>query len=170
MGETVAPSKGKVGIYLDARGVQPQVTDRSTPHSTCVAKFNSGLDQASGFLESRISDLRETVGHGKAGSGFTPDPNSRKVFVVHGSDHGWKETVSRFLERLKLQPIILHEQPDQGKTIIEKFEAHSAGVQGAVVILTADDDARSQTNPRRSGAEGTAERDIGTGILPGQFG
>jgi Predicted nucleotide-binding protein containing TIR-like domain len=109
------------------------------PDSEFVRAFEDGLDHATGFLKSRISDLGETLGTPKPSSGFptfTPDPNSRKVFVVHGSDQGQKDTVSRFLEKVKLEPIILHEQPDQGKTIIEKFESHSAGVQCAVVILT----------------------------------
>ena len=35
-------------------------------------------------------------------------------------------------------PIILHEQPNQGRTVIEKFEAHS-DVSFAVVLLTPDD-------------------------------
>jgi predicted nucleotide-binding protein len=128
----------------------PQVTSRSTPNSTYLAAFHSGLEQASGFLESRISDLFETVGQRNPGSRFsTPDPNSRKVFVVHGHDLGQKETVSRFLERLNLEPIILHEQADQGKTIIEKFETHSAGVRCAVVILTADDIASPKTDAEK---------------------
>jgi predicted nucleotide-binding protein len=39
---------------------------------------------------------------------------------------------------LRAVGIILHEQPNQGKTLIEKFEAHS-DVGFAVVLLTDDD-------------------------------
>jgi predicted nucleotide-binding protein len=60
------------------------------------------------------------------------------VFVVHGRDDAMKETVARFLERLGLQVVILHEKPDKGRTVIEKFEQHSH-VGFAVVLLTADD-------------------------------
>jgi predicted nucleotide-binding protein len=49
-----------------------------------------------------------------------------------------KESVARFLEKLDLRPIILHEQPNKGRTVIEKFEAHS-DVGFAVVLLTPDD-------------------------------
>lgn len=35
---------------------------------------------------------------------------SRKVFIVHGHDDGARETVARFLERIGLEAIILHEQ------------------------------------------------------------
>ncbi len=63
---------------------------------------------------------------------------SNKVFVVHGHDEAAKQAVARYLERLGLTPIVLHEQPNQGSTIIEKFESH-ADVGFAVVLLTPDD-------------------------------
>ena len=67
---------------------------------------------------------------------------SHKVFVVHGRDEGVKQQAARTLEKLGLEPIILHEQPNLGKTIVEKFEdaAESAGF--AVVLLTGDDEGR----------------------------
>jgi predicted nucleotide-binding protein len=74
-------------------------------------------------------------------------PRDRKVFVVHGHDEKLKTQVARFLERLELEPIILHEQADRGLTIIEKFEKHS-DVTFAVVLLTPDDEGRKKnTNP-----------------------
>ena len=63
---------------------------------------------------------------------------TRKVFVVHGHDDGLKETVARYLSKLELVPVVLHEQPNQGRTIIEKFERH-ADVDFAVVLFTPDD-------------------------------
>ena len=46
----------------------------------------------------------------------------------------------RFLDRLvELNVVILHEQADRGRTIIEKFEDHAAEVAFAVILLTADD-------------------------------
>jgi len=70
---------------------------------------------------------------------------SREVFLVHGHDNEAKEMVARFLERVTLQPIILHEQASGGRTIIEKFEKYSKGVAFAVVLLTPDDEGRSWT-------------------------
>jgi predicted nucleotide-binding protein len=63
---------------------------------------------------------------------------SKRVFVVHGHDHGSKETVARFLERLDLETVILHEKANEGQTVIEKIEMH-AEVGFAVVLLTPDD-------------------------------
>jgi len=66
-------------------------------------------------------------------------PFSRKIFIVHGHDDGARETVARFLERIGLEAIILHEQANQGRTIIKKVVANS-DVGFAVVLLTPDDE------------------------------
>ncbi len=63
---------------------------------------------------------------------------TRRVFLVHGHDERVRETVARFLEKLDLECVILHEQPNKGRTIIEKFEDY-ADVAFAVVLLTPDD-------------------------------
>ena len=63
---------------------------------------------------------------------------SNRVFIVHGHDEEMKQAVARFIEKVGLETIILHEQPNQGKTIIEKFEEYS-DVGYAVVLLSPDD-------------------------------
>lgn len=68
---------------------------------------------------------------------------SNKIFIVHGHDERTKIDVARTIEKLGLEPIILSEQPNQGQTIIEKFELHS-DVGFAVIILTADDLGRTK--------------------------
>lgn len=65
-------------------------------------------------------------------------PTSNKVFIVHGHDGEARETVARFLERMGFRAIILHEQANQGRTVIEKVEANG-DVGFAVVLLTPDD-------------------------------
>ncbi len=64
---------------------------------------------------------------------------SNKVFVVHGHDSLAKTEVARTIEKLGLEAIILHEQANEGKTIVEKFERDASQVSVAVVILTPDD-------------------------------
>lgn len=64
---------------------------------------------------------------------------SRRVFVVHGHDDGSREMVARFLEKVGFEAVILHEQANQGRTVIEKVEAHG-DVGFAVILLTPDDE------------------------------
>ncbi|GEM_PF-1044947 len=66
------------------------------------------------------------------------DSASNKVFVVHGHDHTRMQALTRWLEDLELMPIVLHEQPSRGDTIVEKLESHDK-VAFAVVLLTPDD-------------------------------
>jgi len=64
---------------------------------------------------------------------------SDTVFVVHDEDDEAKISVTTFIEKLGLKAVILHEQPNAGQTIIEKFERNAAISGYAVVILTSDD-------------------------------
>lgn len=66
------------------------------------------------------------------------DISNNNVFIVHGHNNEVKINVARTLEKLGLNPIILHEQANSGKTIIEKFEEHS-NVGFAIILLTDDD-------------------------------
>jgi len=75
--------------------------------------------------------------------GATTKELSNKIFIVHGHNSEVKQIVARTISQLKLEPIILHEQAEQGRTIIEKFEKNSSDVNFAIVILTADDEGKS---------------------------
>lgn len=64
---------------------------------------------------------------------------SNKVFIVHGHDEGALQGLARFLEKINLEAIVLSEKPNQGRTIIEKYEDYADEVGFAVVLLTPDD-------------------------------
>lgn len=78
---------------------------------------------------------------------FTTKINSNKVFIVHGRDNNKKYEVYDFLYQQGLTPIILHEQVNNGQTIIEKIENNS-DVACAIILLTPDDEGKlkSSTN------------------------
>lgn len=67
-----------------------------------------------------------------------------KVFVVHGHNEALKQSVARLIEKQEtIEPIILHEKPNKGATIIEKFERNS-DVGAAICLFTADDVGRAK--------------------------
>ncbi len=70
---------------------------------------------------------------------LTRPKERRKVFIVHGHDEGPRESVARFLEKMEFEPVILHERPNKGRTIITKFQQEAADVGYAVVLMTPDD-------------------------------
>ncbi len=67
--------------------------------------------------------------------------DSNQVFVVHGRDRGALAEVKQVLSQLGLEPVVLQDLPNQGRTIIEKFEDY-AQVGFAVVICTPDDEGK----------------------------
>ena len=61
--------------------------------------------------------------------------NKKEVFIVHGHDNEAKISVARFVETLRCKAIILHEQVNNGMTIIEKIEQNT-NVGFAIVLYT----------------------------------
>ena len=74
---------------------------------------------------------------------------AEKVFIVHEHDNEALIDTARTIEKLGLRAIILHEQPDAGKTIIEKIEANS-DVVFAVILYTECDLGRERHAPESS--------------------
>ena len=118
--------------------------------------YREGIQEAVINLESLRDLLGERAGeHAETGPVLEAAEVSligNRVFIVHGHDEAAKESVARFVSRLGLDPIILHEQPNAGRTIIEKLERH-LDVEFAVVLLTPDDigtvaTAPDETRPR----------------------
>lgn len=102
----------------------------------CVAKLESILERLP--LYERSAPAESTVARPIQGN---------SVFLVHGHITAIKAEVARTIERLRLPLTILHEQPDKGRTIIEKFEEHAAAVDFAVVLLTGDDRGAGPDSP-----------------------
>jgi predicted nucleotide-binding protein len=67
----------------------------------------------------------------------TPEP---QIFIVHGTDTLRAESVAHTVSSAtQRETIILREQPNLGRTLIEKFEHHAAEVSYAIILLTPDD-------------------------------
>ena len=92
-----------------------------------------------------------------------------KVFLVHGHDHGTKEMVARFVEKLGLEAIILHEQLSRSMTVIEKFEQHS-DVAFAVVLLTPDDTGYPRSSPDQAKPRARQNVVLELGYFTGRLG
>ena len=105
--------------------------------------FRRQMGQAKGILQSAVDALTDRISESVEDESLVADSfDPKKVFIVHGHNEGIKQAVARLLERIGLTPIILAEQPDKGRTVIEKFEKEGNDVGFAVVLLTADDKGR----------------------------
>ena len=93
------------------------------------------IKKLEGLVELLETELQLSVGHIPA---ITLPVPGHRVFLVHGHEKAILNEVARFLTTLEQDTIILREQANQGRTIIEKFEDYS-NVGYAIVLLTPDD-------------------------------
>jgi predicted nucleotide-binding protein len=76
---------------------------------------------------------------------FTSDVR-RRVFVVCGTDDEMKQAVTAALTKLWLVPVVMCEEPSQGRKIVERFQDY-ADVGFAVVLLSPDDSVYVKDEP-----------------------
>ncbi len=121
---------------------------------------------------SLLSDVSITEWFLKYGNGFIPKGRSEqkfldvinlavygnyrrkpKAFIVHGHDETMLQDIKNFLTKSfkfkKENILILREQPNLGRTIIEKFEEVSSEIDLVFVLLTPDDIGTSKKLPKQ---------------------
>jgi predicted nucleotide-binding protein len=81
--------------------------------------------------------------------GLADAVDSPQAFIVHGHNETVKLALKNYLQNTVNfpEPIILHEQPNVGRTIIEKFEDYAALSSLVFVLLTPDDIAANGDDP-----------------------
>ena len=89
------------------------------------------LEEAQNSLDTVVSELKKEI----------PIYSNHKVFIVHGRDTLLRTQVENVLRALGLEPIILQEQANIGKTIIEKIE-ECTDVGFGIVLYTPCDEGR----------------------------
>ena len=121
----------------------------TTPNLVTHPKTQEILYQLEYALDIIIDDLnqkKEYIAHHEEET-IRSSKTDNMVFVVHGHDEGAKQTVARFLEQCGFVAVILHEQADGGRTIIEKIEQY-ADVVFAIVLYTPCDIGREKNEKR----------------------
>ncbi|MCP5487923.1 MAG: nucleotide-binding protein [Verrucomicrobia bacterium] len=133
---TVSPPPAVGGLIM--RNVDPFSSLFQGPYGVNMSPVVLDMiDETIGVIESGKLPAKKTNEQQEPRKS-TKATSNRKVFLVHGRDNEVKQAVARFLEKLDLEPIILHERTNSGLTIIEKFERNS-DVAFAVVLMTPDD-------------------------------
>jgi predicted nucleotide-binding protein len=114
----------------------------------CRARSIELLNQAVSFLKEELEAYDGTPQSDATAQ--VPASHSRKVFLVHGQDNEAKNEVARFLDRIGLEAIILHERANAGWHLLTKFQEEAGDVGFAVVLITPDDTCSGPGEPQRS--------------------
>ena len=104
-----------------------------------------GLRSCKAVFETYLEDIAEESQSATNVKCTSKQGNMAKIFIVHGHDGELKQSVARIIEKQGLKAIILSEQANKGRTIIEKFEDYS-DVGGAICLFTADDYGRAKND------------------------
>ena len=133
------------------------VLDQNSYSRQIAAEFNDGVSNFTGSpsyksVENILSVVRAAL------TRFTRNPellmgkkaedalcHRENVFIIHGRDEAkWRELKDILKSELKLNPIVLQEQPNTGcQTLIEKFEHYAQTCSYAIAVFTPDDEVTS---------------------------
>lgn len=124
--------------YFETVSHREMVSELQVARTRSIQLLEAALD----LLRERQEEFTETQS-ATAHSAKPPKTLSKRIFIVHGQDEGTKEAVARFISSIGYDPVILHEQPSKGRTIIQKFRDEASDVGFAIVLMTPDDEMTS---------------------------
>jgi predicted nucleotide-binding protein len=145
------PHRARTG---DAFGRGPRIDYDAQEAQEARKYLADGKEQSIALLNAAVASLEHEIADQEAianSTAATSRPTTRaldlsKVFVVHGHDSAPKAEVARFIEKLDLEAVILHERPNKGRALITKFREEADGVGFAVVLMTPDDLGKAVTS------------------------
>lgn len=130
---------------LSKTSFAPMFFYEDTKPEVFIRYCKNGLLSCRAIFGTYLDDIADEEAPAPINSAVPQNLNMDKVFIVHGHDGELKHAVARLIEKQGLSAIILSEQVNKGKTIIEKFEENS-DVGGAICLFTADDFGRAKAS------------------------
>jgi predicted nucleotide-binding protein len=134
------------GLIEELREQQPDLYDdlrkRDIPKSSGTSDYDGRGYIERGALEDVVRDLEYVfeVRSASQASLIGPPAAPRRVFLSHGRANDWRE-VQTFIERdVGLSTLELAQEPNRGRTVLQKLAEESNRCSYAVVVMTGDDD------------------------------
>lgn len=114
--------------FIKAKQYQKQL-EEIDQQTKDLSSFKSDEDRLlQKKIQKRLANLARTI----------LDEN-KKIFIVHGRNINMRDKVSSMLGKLKLDYVILETEHNSGATVIEKFLREAKECKYAVVLFSADD-------------------------------
>ncbi len=106
---------------------EDEITDLITGTIGMLNRIADSYDKIADLLEEK----RKTIEFAR--------PLDKKVFIIHGHNDGLLSELKDILVSFKVEPIILKNEADKGKTVIEKLEDYGKLCGFAFALVTPDD-------------------------------
>lgn len=146
----------------------PSTYFMDSPRSVFIEACKNDLETTKAIFLTYLKEMQSENVEASV-SNFSPvNSNFEKVFIVHGHNGELKQSVARIIEKQGIEAVILSEQVNQGRTIIEKFEGYS-DVSGAICLFSADDvgSAKAEANEKPRARQNVV---LETGYFMGKLG
>lgn len=121
------------------------LSERNATHKLNIIQSRQQVEQQYAVLQSYLTTKlveyrRKAINRERKKELEKGIKNSKNIFVIHGHDEAKRRELESLLkDRFNLNPIVLLDQPDQGLTIIEKFEKYASDCSYAFALFTPDD-------------------------------
>lgn len=121
------------------------LSERNATHKLNILQSRQQVEQQYAVLQSYLTTKlveyrRKAINRERKKELEKGIKNSKNIFVIHGHDEAKRRELESLLkDRFNLNPIVLLDQPDQGLTIIEKFEKYASDCSYAFALFTPDD-------------------------------
>jgi predicted nucleotide-binding protein len=107
-----------------------------TQHSNINDKISTFNAQLLPFLAESLNDI---IDANPEHEDQLKKVNGNTVFIIHGHDGHLKTEVQLLLHRAGVNNIVLHEQADKGRNIVEKLIEETDSANYAIALLSPDD-------------------------------
>ena len=119
--------------------------DRPVPESSGTTDFEGRGYIRRRELERIVADINyilELRAHSELEVPTHSPKRERRVFISHGTPPDWRE-VQAFIEKDQSIPTLeLAQEPNRGRTVLQKLDEESDRCNYAVVVMTSDDNAQ----------------------------
>lgn len=108
-------------------------------------EMSEGAEERMQFRRSQLETLRRTIDHIfeiRSNSELAvPESNSPspRVFISHGRANDWREVQSYIERDIGIPTLELAQEPNLGRTVLQKLEQETSNCTSAVIVMTGDD-------------------------------
>ena len=139
----IVSSERSIKSIVDLRNYQRRESNRTSNVAILICYTKAGIIQGDELVTDITNEIlsevkKELNTMNKKSNKSRSNFNNKKIFIVHGHDEKLKLEVARFIEKLGLEAIILSEQTNKGKTIMEKIEENTDVGYGIVLYTPCD--------------------------------